>query len=188
MSVDYDAWSLEEALEAVRMSVWTSNRLRSSGYRTVGEVRAASDADLLDIRNFGHKCLAEVRQKLGPQREPPEMVANFPGAGGVVGVSAQIRPYRTRPETERHYFAFVKSCGCGVGVVVERPQRQGDHPRVTSEVEAWAVFYPTRVERRFARANGVRAVRVDHATYLTSYRYHHNGGECDHQTNAGEMA
>lgn len=39
----------------------TARALVRGGYRTLHDVRAASDADLLSLRNFGRNSLAEVR-------------------------------------------------------------------------------------------------------------------------------
>lgn len=47
------------------LSTKAYNALRRGGYRTVGAVRAADDADLLDIRSLGLGLLAEIREKLG---------------------------------------------------------------------------------------------------------------------------
>ena len=33
----------------------------TSGYRRLGDLQAASDAELLELRNFGYLSLAEVR-------------------------------------------------------------------------------------------------------------------------------
>jgi DNA-directed RNA polymerase alpha subunit len=39
----------------------TSHALIRAGYRRLGDVQAASDAELLALRNFGYLSLAEVR-------------------------------------------------------------------------------------------------------------------------------
>ncbi|WP_099024667.1 DNA-directed RNA polymerase subunit alpha C-terminal domain-containing protein [Mycolicibacterium palauense] len=39
----------------------TAYALIRGGYRNLGDVRAASDAELLELRNFGILSLAEVR-------------------------------------------------------------------------------------------------------------------------------
>ncbi|HHW84229.1 MAG TPA: DNA-directed RNA polymerase subunit alpha [Actinomycetales bacterium] len=41
------------------------NCLKREGIHTVGELVARSEADLLDIRNFGAKSIAEIKEKLG---------------------------------------------------------------------------------------------------------------------------
>jgi DNA-directed RNA polymerase subunit alpha len=40
------------------------NCLKREGITTVGELVTKSEADLLDIRNFGAKSIDEVREKL----------------------------------------------------------------------------------------------------------------------------
>ncbi|MBM7331615.1 DNA-directed RNA polymerase subunit alpha, partial [Agrobacterium sp. S2] len=40
------------------------NCLKREGIHTVGELVARSEADLLDIRNFGAKSITEVKEKL----------------------------------------------------------------------------------------------------------------------------
>lgn len=39
----------------------TARALVRGGYRRLGDVQAASDAELLALRNFGYRSLAEVR-------------------------------------------------------------------------------------------------------------------------------
>ena len=39
----------------------TARALVRGGYRCLGDVQAASDAELLALRNFGERSLAEVR-------------------------------------------------------------------------------------------------------------------------------
>jgi DNA-directed RNA polymerase alpha subunit len=39
----------------------TARALVRGGYRRLGDVQAASDAELLELRNFGYLSLAEVR-------------------------------------------------------------------------------------------------------------------------------
>ena len=41
------------------------NCLKREGIHTVGELIGRSEADLLDIRNFGSKSIDEVKAKLG---------------------------------------------------------------------------------------------------------------------------
>jgi DNA-directed RNA polymerase alpha subunit len=50
-------------IEELEMSVRSYNCLRLHGFKTVGEVMTATDDELLSLRNFGRKALAEVRIK-----------------------------------------------------------------------------------------------------------------------------
>jgi len=47
---DFEQFTLRTACALVR-----------GGYRRLGDVQAASDAELLELRNFGYRSLAEVR-------------------------------------------------------------------------------------------------------------------------------
>ena len=53
----------EILVEDLELSVRAANGLRF--YKTVGEVAAASDSELLSIPNFGRKSLREVREIIG---------------------------------------------------------------------------------------------------------------------------
>lgn len=44
-----------------RFTPRTAHALVRGGYRCLGDVQAAGDADLLALRNFGYRSLAEVR-------------------------------------------------------------------------------------------------------------------------------
>ena len=46
------------------MSVRSYNCLKREGIHTVGELVSRSEADLLDIRNFGAKSISEIKDKL----------------------------------------------------------------------------------------------------------------------------
>ncbi len=46
------------------MTVRSYNCLKREGIHTVGELITRSEADLLDIRNFGQKSIDEVKVKL----------------------------------------------------------------------------------------------------------------------------
>jgi DNA-directed RNA polymerase subunit alpha len=58
------AADLAVPIEELNLTVRSYNCLRREGIRTVGELVARSEQDLLDIRNFGAKSIEEVRQKL----------------------------------------------------------------------------------------------------------------------------
>ncbi len=51
-------------IEQLDLSVRSYNCLMREGIRTVGELLTRSEADLLDIRNFGQKSIDEVKDKL----------------------------------------------------------------------------------------------------------------------------
>ncbi|MDR0837818.1 MAG: DNA-directed RNA polymerase subunit alpha [Propionibacteriaceae bacterium] len=51
-------------VEKLKLSVRSYNCLKREGIHTIGELVARSEADLLDIRNFGQKSIDEVKQKL----------------------------------------------------------------------------------------------------------------------------
>jgi DNA-directed RNA polymerase subunit alpha len=51
-------------IEELELTVRSYNCLKREGIHTVGELVARSEADLLDIRNFGAKSIDEVKAKL----------------------------------------------------------------------------------------------------------------------------
>ena len=51
-------------IEDLDLTVRSYNCLKREGIHTVGELVARSEADLLDIRNFGAKSIDEVKDKL----------------------------------------------------------------------------------------------------------------------------
>jgi DNA-directed RNA polymerase subunit alpha len=51
-------------IEDLELTVRSYNCLKREGIHTVGELVARSEADLLDIRNFGAKSIDEVKVKL----------------------------------------------------------------------------------------------------------------------------
>src|SRR5437763_5715166 len=58
------AAALALPIEALTLTVRSYNCLKREGIHTVGELVARSEADLLDIRNFGAKSIDEVKVKL----------------------------------------------------------------------------------------------------------------------------
>ena len=58
------AADLELPIEELELTVRSYNCLKREGIHTVGELVSRSEADLLDIRNFGAKSIDEVKQKL----------------------------------------------------------------------------------------------------------------------------
>ena len=51
-------------IEELDLTVRSYNCLKREGIHTVGELVSRSEADLLDIRNFGQKSIDEVKGKL----------------------------------------------------------------------------------------------------------------------------
>jgi DNA-directed RNA polymerase subunit alpha len=51
-------------IEDLQLTVRSYNCLKREGIHTVGELISRSEADLLDIRNFGQKSIDEVKAKL----------------------------------------------------------------------------------------------------------------------------
>ena len=51
-------------IEELELTVRSYNCLKREGIHTVGELTARSEADLMDIRNFGAKSIDEVKVKL----------------------------------------------------------------------------------------------------------------------------
>mgnify|MGYP003344528859 CR=1 FL=1 len=58
------AEQLSTPIEQLDMTVRSYNCLKREGIHTVGELLGRSEADLLDIRNFGAKSIDEVKEKL----------------------------------------------------------------------------------------------------------------------------
>ena len=53
-------------VEALPLRSFTINALRAGGILTLGELRATSDRELLRLRQFGRRTLAEVRAIVPP--------------------------------------------------------------------------------------------------------------------------
>ncbi|BBE23628.1 hypothetical protein MN0502_25110 [Arthrobacter sp. MN05-02] len=51
-------------IEDLELTVRSYNCLKREGIHSVGELVARSEADLMDIRNFGAKSIDEVKAKL----------------------------------------------------------------------------------------------------------------------------
>ncbi|MGI9093029.1 MAG: DNA-directed RNA polymerase subunit alpha [Mycobacteriales bacterium] len=60
-----DLASFSMPIEEMELTVRSYNCLKREGIHTVGELVTRSEADLLDIRNFGQKSIDEVKMKLG---------------------------------------------------------------------------------------------------------------------------
>ncbi|TDE88505.1 DNA-directed RNA polymerase subunit alpha [Occultella glacieicola] len=79
------AEDLARPIEQLDLTIRSYNCLKREGIHTVGELVARSEADLLDIRNFGAKSITEVKEKLvglglslkdSPADFDPTLVAN----------------------------------------------------------------------------------------------------------------
>lgn len=57
-------------LDGVCLSVRTTNALYNSGLKNADQLSRCRDSDLMQLPNFGKKCLAEVREAVGPERDP----------------------------------------------------------------------------------------------------------------------
>ena len=55
----------DTALDNVRFSTRIRNAMTAAGWKTVGEVREASDATLLSLRDLGPGSVAHLRETLG---------------------------------------------------------------------------------------------------------------------------
>ncbi len=74
-------------IEDLQLTVRSYNCLKREGIHTVGELISRSEADLLDIRNFGQKSIDEVKAKLqgmglglkdsGPAFDPTTVVDSY---------------------------------------------------------------------------------------------------------------
>ena len=51
-------------IDELDLQARSSNALKREGIHTVGELVSRSEADLLDIRNFGAKSISEIKDKL----------------------------------------------------------------------------------------------------------------------------
>jgi len=58
------AQDLALPIEELQLTIRSYNCLKREGVHTVGELVSRSEADLLDIRNFGSKSITEVKEKL----------------------------------------------------------------------------------------------------------------------------
>ena len=58
------AEQLSTPIEALDLTVRSFNCLKREGIHSVGELISRSEADLMDIRNFGSKSIEEVKEKL----------------------------------------------------------------------------------------------------------------------------
>lgn len=74
-------------IEDLNLTIRSYNCLKREGIHQVGELVARSEADLLDIRNFGAKSINEVKEKLHE-----------------LGLSLKDSPLDFQPSSESDYF------------------------------------------------------------------------------------
>jgi DNA-directed RNA polymerase subunit alpha len=55
---------LDTPIEELDLTVRSYNCLKRQGVNTIGQLTECSEADLLNIRNFGAKSIEEVKDKL----------------------------------------------------------------------------------------------------------------------------
>jgi DNA-directed RNA polymerase subunit alpha len=60
----YMAEQFSQPIEALNLSVRSYNCLKREGVHSIGELLTRSEADLMDIRNFGQKSIDEVKDSL----------------------------------------------------------------------------------------------------------------------------
>lgn len=89
-------------------------------------------------------------------------------------MSKAIKLPPRRAQAERRHWVFVDPCGCPFGLI----EQSHFYP---DEDTAWDGMYDTRTEERQARARGVQAVFVDHATYERDF-YSRMTTPCPHRT------
>ena len=51
-------------MEALELSVRTSNCLKNANIRTIGDLIQRTEEELIKIRNFGRRSLQEIKEKL----------------------------------------------------------------------------------------------------------------------------
>ena len=84
-------------IEEMDLTVRSYNCLKREGIHTIGELVGRSEADLLDIRNFGQKSIDEVKSKLAgmslalkdsPPGFDPRVAVDTYGTGATPSVPA----------------------------------------------------------------------------------------------------
>ena len=61
-------------LDRFELTYRVATCLYNAGFKTAGEVRNASDAELMHIYNFGKISLAETRREIGRSREAKPLI------------------------------------------------------------------------------------------------------------------
>src|SRR5437588_734235 len=98
-------------IEDLDLTVRSYNCLKREGIHTVGELVSRSEADLLDIRNFGAKSIDEVKMKLvglglalkdsPPGFDPSAAAADYPSEGWGEGTELGHDDGQDYAETEQ---------------------------------------------------------------------------------------
>lgn len=87
------AADLAMSIDDLNLQSRSYNALSREGIRSVGELVARSEADLLDIRNFGAKSIEEIKVKLAEMgmalKDSPQPVGNYE-EGGLTATSLQF--------------------------------------------------------------------------------------------------
>jgi DNA-directed RNA polymerase subunit alpha len=89
------AEQLSTPIEALDLTVRSFNCLKREGIHTVGELISRSEADLMDIRNFGSKSIEEVKDKLVSlglrlKDSPPGFIPEFVNEDGDFAEDEQL--------------------------------------------------------------------------------------------------
>lgn len=148
----------EMSLEQLGLSARTLNLLLGGGITKLGEVVERSDKDLLGLRGFGQKSLAEVKERLGAlerRPEPSEEELELPsyevevGVGevldltqeveGIVEEEVELIPYTAPAETiepEKPQLRFAEDIfGTKAAVVEIAGGKKGKKRKKTSREE-----------------------------------------------------
>jgi transcription antitermination factor NusA-like protein len=148
----------EMPLEQLGLSARTFNLLLGSGITKLGEVVERSDKDLLGLRGFGQKSLAEVKERLGAlerRPEPSEEELKLPGheievgveevpdltqeVEGIVEEEVELIPYKAPAETvepEKPQLRFAEDIfGVKAAVVEIAGGKKGKKKKKTSREE-----------------------------------------------------
>ena len=148
----------ETSLEQLGLSSRTLNLLLGGGITKLGEVVARSDKDLLGLKGFGQKSLAEVKEHLGAlerRPEPSEEELELPGykvevgvgevldltqeVEGIVEEEVELIPYQAPAETvepEKPQLRFAEDIfGTKTAVVEIAGGKKGKKRKKTSREE-----------------------------------------------------
>ena len=148
----------EMPLEQLGLSARTFNLLLGGGITKLGEVVERSDKDLLGLRSFGQKSLAEVKERLGAlerRPEPSEEELELPGyevevgvgkvldltqeVEGIVEEEVELIPYKAPAETvepEKPQLRFAEDIfGVKTAVVEIAGGKKGKKKKKTSREE-----------------------------------------------------
>ena len=159
-------------IEELELTVRSYNCLKREGIHTVGELVSRSEADLLDIRNFGAKSIDEVKAKLH-----------------VDGPRAQGQPARVRPEHRRRQLRLRRRHGLRRGRAVLSGSRPPDHSVAHRELENPDHAHPHQgtAPRRRPGARAADAGEPRHGA-VRARPDHHDRGQGQAAAPAGRAA